>query len=85
MTLNKEKTINIPIWLVSIFIPILMAVSTTYIINREKFSRIQINTEMNNKQIEDLRKEKVNRDEFQLVLQQLDRIEHKLETKLDKK
>lgn len=79
MTIPKEKTINIPIWLVSILLPLLIGAGGAYVTYNNQAARTEFKTIENSKQIELIQKDKVGRDEFNLILKQLDRIEDKLD------
>lgn len=84
MTIQKDKTINIPIWLVSIVLPLLIAVFSSYVINETRYQDIKTKTEIYNEDIKTIKSNKVERMEFEILKQQLNRIEDKLDKKLYK-
>lgn len=79
MTIPKEKTINIPVWLVSILLPLIIGAGGAYVTYNQQAAMTEFKTEENCKQIELIQKDKIGRDEFNLILKQLDRIEDKLD------
>lgn len=79
MTIPKERTVNIPVWLVSILLPLVIGAGGTYVTYNQQASRTEFKTNENSKQIEYLQSDKIGRNEFNLILKQLDRIEDKLD------
>ena len=82
MTIPKDNFIKIPTWLVIIAVPIVIAASTGFvtnlIINARSQKQIEINTEILHSLPTEF-DQKVDRREFDLMKQQLDRIEVKLD------
>lgn len=79
MTISKERTINIPVWLVSILLPLIIGVAGTFVTYNVKSAETEFKTNANSKQIELIQNDKIGRNEFNLIIKQLDRIEDKLD------
>ena len=80
MTADNSKSITVPIWLISILMSILTATVISWgIIStvRTKIDRAEIDIEM-------LRKEKIQREEFNMVLDKLINIETMLDNHIAK-
>lgn len=79
VTVDNSKSIVIPVWLMSI----LMSVLTAAIISWGIISTIKTKVERSADDIETLRKEKIQRDEFNIVLDKLISIENKLDLHIE--
>lgn len=79
MTIDKNKTINIPIWLVSILLPLLVTIVTSLGILASTKATLELKASRNSQDIETLRKEKVSRDEFNLIIDKLNTIDKKFD------
>lgn len=79
MTIDKSKTINIPVWLVSVIVPIVITLLTSFGVLTSAKATLETRAKRNEQDIETLRKEKIQRDEFTLVIQKLNSIETKLD------
>jgi hypothetical protein len=83
MTEALNKKIQLPVWLITMTVTIILALfafNTQYATNSKQ---IQINTdeisEIKTREIQDLRNNKADKDVMNLILQRLDRIENKLD------
>ncbi|MDX9789273.1 MAG: hypothetical protein RBT61_00440 [Candidatus Kapabacteria bacterium] len=79
MTISKNKEIVLPVWLVSILASILVAVFTAWGIASAKAATLEVKAQTNERDIKELKSTKVNRGEFDLVLEKLNTIERKLD------
>ena len=82
MTIDKKEVISIPKWLILVIIPILVGGMGGYASSRASSARTEKQVEVNTRLLDS----KVSRDEFALVIKQLDRIElsvEKVDNKLD--
>lgn len=79
MTIDKSKQIIIPQWALSGLVSIILAGITTWGVISAKAATLDLRATHNENNIEDLKKTKVSRDEFNLVLEQLNRIEKKID------
>lgn len=84
MTIDKDKVIKIPIWLVSIVLPLFIALITSYVVITSRTSTLEADNTYNKKQIELLQTQKADKDVINLVLKKLDDIDNKLETHMNK-
>ena len=84
MTLQKDKTITIPMPLFSALIALLVSVITAWGVISAKTAIFDIKTNRNEIEIERLHDNKVSKDQFQLVLQRLDNLESKIDKLNDK-
>jgi lipopolysaccharide export LptBFGC system permease protein LptF len=80
MTIDKSKTVTLPVWLVSVIVSLLVTGFTTWGILTSTKATLEIRAARNEREIESLRQEKVNRTEFTMVLEKLNTIERKLDT-----
>jgi len=86
MTIDKREQITIPVWVISGLVSILLAGATTWGIISAKAATLEIRANHNEINIETLRSEKVDRNEFILFKDQLNKIEtgvQNLNVKLD--
>lgn len=79
MTLDKEKYVTLPQWALSGLVSIILAGVTTWGVISAKAATLELRATHNENNIERLQESKVSRDEFNLVLEQLNRIEKKLD------
>lgn len=79
MTIDKEKTINIPVWLVSFILPIIVALLASYGVMTSTDATQKAKMEMLEKSVDNLDATKVERNEFNMVIQKLNDIEQKLD------
>lgn len=75
MTVDKDRYIKIPIWLVSVFLPILIALIISFGAYKVSSATFETKIKRNEQEIE----KRVTRDEFDLVLKGIERIENKLD------
>jgi hypothetical protein len=76
MTIDKRNEITIPMPFLSVGLSMITAVLITWGI----ISSLRVQAETNKNNIEIMRKEKIDRNEFNQVIQKLDNIEKKLDT-----
>jgi lipopolysaccharide export LptBFGC system permease protein LptF len=79
MTLNKDKQIILPVWLISVLISLLITGASTWGIISSKSATLEIRASHNEQNIKELQEKKVSREEMNLILEQLNRIEGKLD------
>lgn len=79
MTLDKKEQVTIPQWALSLLVSILGAVFVFWGLWSGSKATLELRAEKNEKNIETLRQEKVNKDEFKIVLDKLNSIENKLD------
>ena len=75
MTLDKSKTLEVPVWLISTILSVLVSAFVVW----GGIASAKSSLTRAEQDIEILRKEKVNRDEFQMVVQKLNDIDRKLD------
>lgn len=75
MTIEKDRFIKIPIWLVVVVLPITIALITAYGINKATNAKIQQQIEQQEKELE----KKADKATMDYVQGQLDRIEKKID------
>lgn len=86
MTIEKDKYIKIPIWLVSIVLPAIITIGGGYTTFRLAFQDTKNKVEYHEKQLEKLPTQlntKVDRVEFNLVMEQLKEINRKLDRHIE--
>ena len=86
MTIDKREQITIPVWVISGLVSILLAGATTWGIISAKAATLELRATHNENNIETLRSEKVDRNEFTIFKDQLNKIEtgvQNLNVKLD--
>ena len=81
MTLDKNNVIRIPTWLIAVFLPLAISIIAAIIVSNANGAATRKQVEINTDQI----KEKVNRNEFDIIKDQLDRIEDKVDKYISKK
>lgn len=79
MTISKDKQLVLPVWFVSVLISVIITGFTTWGIISAKGSALEVRATHSENNIKDLQNSKVSRDEFNLVREQLNRIEKKLD------
>lgn len=75
MTVDKDRTVKIPIWLISFIVPFIVAGIVSF--GAYKATSAKFDTKIIRNEIEI--EKRVTEDEFNLVIKQLDRIEKKLD------
>ena len=83
MTIDKSKTINIPVWLVSVALPLIIALITSYVVMTSRTAGLEADNAYNKQQIEMIHQSKADKDIINLVMKKLDQIDTKLEVHLD--
>ena len=81
MTIDKRNELVLPMPLISI----LLSALTAILIAWGSISNLKNQAETNKSNIENLRKEKIDRNEFNLVIQKLNNIESKLDGHISNK
>ena len=76
MTLDKNNVIRIPTWLIAVFLPLVISIIAALIVSNASVAATRKQVEINTDQI----KEKVSRNEFNIIKDQLDRIENKVDS-----
>lgn len=84
MTINKESVVRIPTWIITVIIGIALPLITSYGFYRSQSARQDEKTANQKESIHELQQSKVDRTEFILVKEQLNRIEEKIDKKKDK-
>lgn len=79
MTVDKRDNIEVPQWVLSLLVSIVGAVFVFWGLWSSAKTKLELKAERNEKEIEMLRQEKVNKTEFTLVLDRLISIEKKLD------
>ena len=88
MTIEKDKYVKIPVWLVAVVLPLLIASITTYATNRASNAKLDKQVEINTQKWDELPAyldKKVDRTEFIIIQNQLNRIEEKLDNHISDK
>ena len=80
MTLDKNNVIRIPTWLIAVFLPLVISIIAAIIVSNANGAATRKQVEINTDQI----KEKVSRNEFDIIKDQLDRIENKVDNYISK-
>lgn len=76
---DKSKTVTLPVWLISVIISILITGFTTWGIVSTKNATLETKTARVEEDIRNLQAEKVDRNEFKMVVDKLNSIENKLD------
>ena len=86
MTIERDKTINIPVWLVSIIVPILLAGLSAYVIttntyssHKEKLYNHENRLNSIDSKINEIEEKKADITVLNLVLDKLNKIEDKID------
>lgn len=79
MTIDKSKTVTLPVWLISVIISLLVTGFTTWGMLASTKATLELKAERNEKDIRNLQDEKVSKDNFQMVLEKLNSIDKKLD------
>ena len=82
MTIDKDRSVKIPIWIIAFIAPLLVGGISGYAASRFQDGKITNQLEINTRTLDT----KVSKDSFELFSKQLDRIENKLdnqETRID--
>jgi hypothetical protein len=84
MTIDKERYVKIPLWLVTYLIPGLVALLTTISVLSAEKAKQQTKSEKYEQEIKVLQETKVDRNEFTQFMNSLNRIENKLDSHIDR-
>lgn len=79
MTVSKDKQVTLPVWLISVLISVIFTGFTTWGIISAKAATLEIRASHNENNIKMLQENSASKDEFNLVREQLNRIEKKLD------
>lgn len=85
MTIDKKEVITIPRWWVILFAPMLVAGIVAYGTMNAWKGSYEETARRNNEEIQKLYEQKCDRNEMNLLLNTLDRIENKLDTHISEK
>jgi hypothetical protein len=86
MTVDKREQITLPVWVISGLVSIVLAGFTTWGVISAKAATLEVRASHNEINIETLRSEKADRNEFTIFREQLNTIQRGIEsvnTKLD--
>lgn len=78
MTVERDRFIKIPVWLVVVLLPMAIALVTAYGINKASTAKIQMQVEMQAKELE----KKADKERIEQMNTRLDRMEEKLDRAL---
>lgn len=78
MTVERDRFIKIPVWLVIVLLPMAIALVTAYGINKASTAKIQMQVEMQAKELE----KKADKERIEQMNTRLDRMEDKLDRAL---
>lgn len=78
MTVERDRFIKIPVWLVVVLLPMAIALVTAYGINKASTAKIQMQVEMQAKELE----KKADKERIEQMNTRLDRMEDKLDRAL---
>ena len=78
MTVERDRFIKIPVWLVIVLLPMAIALVTAYGINKASTAKIQMQVEMQAKELE----KKADKERIEQMNTRLDRMEEKLDRAL---
>ncbi len=79
MTVEKNERISVPLWLASVIAPLIVAVCTTLMVNAATTAELKLQAKTNKENIDTLRSEKADKETFEIIQEQLIRIERKLD------
>ena len=85
MTVDREKVIKIPFWLIAYIIPAIVALITTSTMLSATKATLETKSTRNELEIQKLDQSKMDRTEMNLLIKQLDRIEDKLDQHISQK
>ena len=81
MTFDRNSVIKIPTWLIAVALPIILSILTAILVSNASSAVTRRQVEINAEQI----KEKVNKSEFEIIREQLNRMEIKLDNYIKEK
>ena len=84
MTVDKREQITLPAWLVSVLVSLVFTGLATWGIISAKAATLEVRATHNELNIETLRKEKVSRDELNLILDKLNSLDKKFDDYIKK-
>ena len=79
MTIDKSKTVTLPVWLISVLLSLLITGFTTWGMLSSTKATLELKAQRNEQDIRSLYTEKVNKDVFETVLVKLNEINNKLD------
>ena len=79
MTIDKSKTVTLPVWLISVLLSLLITGFTTWGMLSSTKATLELKAQRNEQDIRNLQTEKVNKDVFETVLTKLNEINKKLD------
>lgn len=84
MTIDKSKSVTLPVWVITSLLSLIISGFIVWGGMSSTKSTLELKAQINASNIETLRKEKVGKDEFSLVLDKLNSIEKKLDNHIEK-
>jgi hypothetical protein len=87
MTIDKKHVVTIPVWLLVLILPILISGIVGYAASRYNSGATERQVDINTGRLDNVEKDKVDNGEFDMLKDQLNRIETKtdrIETKVDR-
>ncbi|HOW41627.1 MAG TPA: hypothetical protein PL123_13865 [Bacteroidales bacterium] len=79
ISILAEGSVVIPVWVISIFVTVLVSLLTTWGILTATKANLEVRAKRNEDDIQKLQNEKVNKTEFRMICESLNRIENKLD------
>jgi hypothetical protein len=80
MTIDKDKTVKIPVWLIVVILPLVISVGAAITTSQINMASTKRQVEVNTKVLE----QKANQGEFEIIKAQLNRIETKIDKHIEK-
>jgi len=84
MTLERDKYIKIPTWILTLLLPGLVSLTVAYGAWNYTKGKIETRNEKHEQEIKTLQETKVDRNEFTQFMNSLNRIENKLDSHIDR-
>lgn len=84
MTINKSEVITLPKWLVILVLPMIISLVTAYGLFRANSARVDEKLISTKQELLRIDNSKASKDEFNLVKEQLNRIEKKIDDHMNK-
>jgi hypothetical protein len=84
MTIQTERYVKLPVWLVSALIPTIVTLGIYYTVNKVSTAsikkQVEVNTLILREDIPNALDKKVDRTEFKIIIDQLNRMERKMDS-----
>jgi len=85
MTIDKKEVITLPKWLVILVLPMIVSLVVSFGLMSETKATLETKAHRNEAEIQKLYDQKTDRNEMNLLINTLNRIENKLDSHIDKK